>query len=204
MVNIALANEFALICEQLDVDIYDAIALANRHPRVKIHAPGPGVGGYCLPKDPWFLIGNILTENSELIRSAFQVNEKMPFHVADLITKALRKKGKNIKRSRITIFGLAYKGNIADTRNSPSKTLISYLKKKGASICVYDPHAKGDDERTCTDIIACVNNADAIIVMCDHDEFKKIDFDELLQNTNDAIIIDTRNIVRRSKKENEV
>jgi len=120
--NIAIANEFAQLASDYDIDSRDAIALANRHPRVNIHDPGPGVGGHCLPVDPWFLGHG--SEQLDLIAHAREVNERMVDHVIGLLATEL-----SADDVKIAILGAAYKGNVSDTRNSPGLALAQALRE---------------------------------------------------------------------------
>ncbi len=128
--NIALANEIAMICEGLGVDAIEAINAANHHPRVNIHTPGPGVGGHCLAIDPYFIV-ETAEENgldAPLIKNARIINEGMPNHVMKLVKDALKEKGKEIKGYKIGILGVAYKGNVADARETPASLTNEYFK----------------------------------------------------------------------------
>lgn len=146
-VNIALANEFAMICESLGVDAIDAINAANYHPRVNIHTPGPGVGGHCLSVDPYFIVDVAKKKgiDAKLIRTAREINEYMPFHVFKMIKRSLKEKGKNLKGSTIGILGVAYKGNVSDTRRTPSKPLINELINFGATVLAHDPYVSDEE-----------------------------------------------------------
>ena len=124
--NIALANELAIICESLDIDAIEAIKAANFHPRVNIHTPGPGVGGHCLSIDPYFIVEMAEKQgiNARLIKTARDVNEDMPHHVALMAEDALKEIGKSISNSKISLLGVAYKANVADPRATPAGPLI--------------------------------------------------------------------------------
>ncbi|MDG3547073.1 nucleotide sugar dehydrogenase [Methanobacterium formicicum] len=178
-VNIALANEFAILCENLGVNAIKAIEAANHHPRVNIHSPGPGVGGHCLSIDPYFIIEKSAKMGIEcpVISTSRQVNEKMPIHVANLIIKSLLNKGKKIENSKIGILGIAYKGNVADARETPAITLIKYLKNRGAQIYAQDPFVDknsienlGAIPSPIEDVLYC----DCVVLLTDHDIYKKI------------------------------
>jgi len=138
-VNIAFANQLALICEHYGVDVTEAIKLANTHPRVNIHKPGPGVGGPCLPKDPYLLTHQYKHMANDMINAARQINDYMPKHVVNLILQATKDRSKEVKESRIAILGTAYKGDIDDSRLSPSEPIIRELRSLGAQVSVYDP-----------------------------------------------------------------
>jgi UDP-N-acetyl-D-mannosaminuronic acid dehydrogenase len=179
-VNIAFANQLALICEQVGVDVLEAINLANSHPRVTIHIPGPGVGGSCLPKDPYLLTSSTKPIDFDVIKTSRQMNDFMPNHVVELVILALKNTGKEISNSKIAVLGTAYKGDVDDARCSPSETIISELIRLGGEIIVYDPYcgltygAKkgGSIEET-------IENADCLVIMTDHAEFKKLSFSKI-------------------------
>ena len=133
-VNIALANEFAAVAENLDIDPFQAIELANKHPRVKILRPGIGVGGHCIPLDPWF-IKEVDPENSRLIFTARLVNDEMPGKIAAKIRQAVR----DIPSPKIVAVGAAYKANTEDTRESPAVEIVRLLREDGYDIAHFDP-----------------------------------------------------------------
>ena len=140
-VNIAFANELALLCEKLQVDVLDVIKLANTHPRVKIHLPGAGVGGPCLPKDPYLLIHPIRTTDLDfkIILASRHTNNYMPSHIVKLVVKGMSFVGKDIKKSKITILGTAYKGGVGSPALSPSEKVIKELLSLGGEVVAYDP-----------------------------------------------------------------
>ncbi|PCH96606.1 MAG: UDP-N-acetylglucosamine 2-epimerase (non-hydrolyzing) [Gammaproteobacteria bacterium] len=132
-VGIAFANELAQVCEELKVDVHEVIKLANRHPRVNILNPGPGVGGHCIPIDPWFLVEN--TKSGEFIRLARQVNDNRPLIIANkVIEEANKVNGKNI-----VILGVAYKPNVDDCRETPAEPILKHLEQQGFTVKYHDP-----------------------------------------------------------------
>ena len=137
-VNIALANEFKRICDELGVDVLKAIELANKHPRVNILKPGVGVGGHCLPIDPWFLIENI--KSGELIRVARKINDSQPKYIIKRIKKLI--KDKNIRKPIIGLLSIGYKPSVDDIRESPMIKLYELLKKSGFEVLATDPLVK--------------------------------------------------------------
>ena len=189
-VNIALANEFAQIADECGINIWEAIELANKHPRVDVLKPGPGVGGHCIAIDPWFL-----TENSskfKLISLAREINDSMPNYVLQLIRKQL----KNLKEPIISIFGVSYKGNVDDTRESPAIKLIKLAENEGYKINCYDPLAK-DFEYKLHNLDEVLKDSDCIVMVTDHDIFKNIDPSKLkMRNKN---LVDTRNFLNYDK-----
>jgi len=189
-VNIALANEFSRVAEDMGVDIWGAINLANKHPRVDILKPGPGVGGHCISVDPWFLSAN--STNSKMINLAREINDAMPNFVLSIV----REKVKTIERPTISIFGVAYKGNVDDTRETPAKKIIKLAENEGWRVRCYDPHVK-EFEYELFDMHKAVEDSDCILIIADHNEFKKINPTEL--DMNHKNIVDTRNIIDKEK-----
>ncbi|MBV1768267.1 MAG: nucleotide sugar dehydrogenase, partial [Methanobacterium sp.] len=177
--NIALANELAMVCESLGIDAIDAIKAANFHPRVNIHTPGPGVGGHCLSIDPYFIV-EIAEQNgkpAKLIQMARDINNYMPYHVVKSVEEEITKMGKSFSGSKIAVLGVAYKGNVADTRESPSLTIINDLVNKGAAVFAHDPHvpeeiiiSAGAQPIEMQDALCC----DCVVLMTDHDVYKEI------------------------------
>jgi len=196
-VNIAFANELALLCERLGVDVIDAIKLANTHPRVSIHMPGCGVGGPCLPKDPYLLLSPLRDFDSQIIEQARSVNESMPEHVAELAIEGLKKLGKPISESRITVLGTAYKGNVGDPRMSPSEHIIKKFLDLGAKVVAYDPHcSESFGAEMAGSLIEAVRGSDCVIFATDHSEFKGIDLFTLRKQMKDSpTIVDGKRII---------
>jgi UDP-N-acetyl-D-mannosaminuronic acid dehydrogenase len=202
-VNIAFANQLALICEQYDADITKVIQLANTHPRVNVHTPGPGVGGPCLTKDPYLLIHQFKTTDIDLKKSATKINDSMPTHIVKLTLKALESSGKDIKKSKIAILGTAYKANVADSRFSPSEQIIQKLKELGIENIAYDPHgADTFGAKKATSLFECVKDADCLIIATDHTEFKNLNLNEIKQWMNEKpAIVDGRRIISSTETE---
>ncbi|AEH06986.1 nucleotide sugar dehydrogenase [Methanothermococcus okinawensis] len=195
-VNIALANEFAKVCTEMKVNVWDAINLANKHPRVNILNPGPGVGGHCISIDPWFIVEK--SKNAELIKKARELNDNMPKYVCNLIVKEFKKL--NINNPKVSIFGVTYKGNVDDTRESPAKKIIECLLSNDFNVSIYDPHAKVF-EYPLNKLEDCIKGSDCIIVLTDHDEFKnfeKEDIYEISKLMKHKIVIDTKNILNHN------
>ena len=198
-VNIALANELAKICEKVGINAWEVIELANKHPRVNLHQPGPGVGGHCLAIDPWFIIEKN-PDLARIIKMSRDTNESMPQHVLGRIDAIL----KNIKGSRkVTILGIAYKPNIDDTRESPILKLIDLLDKKGNyKISVYDPHVKSYKYQA-RNLIEAAEDSDLIVLAVNHDEFKYLPLDDMGNVMRNKILFDTRNFFNRYDVENK-
>jgi len=164
-VNIALANELSLVSDTLGIDVNEAIDLANKHPRVNMLHPGIGVGGHCIPIDPWF-ITEVDPSNTLLINSARRVNDNMP----GLIARRIRVKLKDIKSPKIAVVGLAYKPNTHDMRESPAIEVVKILKEEGYDIEEYDPLVEGKGYSSLVDV---TKDKDCLIVLVEHDVIKK-------------------------------
>ncbi len=137
-VNIAFANELAKICENIGVNVWEAISLCNKHPRVNIHQPGPGVGGHCIAVDPWFIVEK-QPDTAKIIHLSRNTNDSMPAHVASEILTVLD----GIDDPVVTVLGVTYKPNVDDMRESPLLHLIRILKERGIQVRVFDPHVAG-------------------------------------------------------------
>jgi UDP-N-acetyl-D-mannosaminuronic acid dehydrogenase len=185
-VNIALANEFMKVSELMKTDVWEAIILANKHPRIHIHKPGPGVGGHCIAVDPWFII-DVDKDRTELIQRARKTNDEMPEFIVQIVEEEL----KGIDTPTITAFGVAYKGNVGDTRESPAIDIISKLKAKGYEIRIYDPLVK-EFEHDLLELSEAVSNSDCILVLADHKMFNSLDINKIFKEMRTKKIIDTR------------
>jgi UDP-N-acetyl-D-mannosaminuronic acid dehydrogenase len=163
-VNIALANEFAAVAENLDIDPLEAIELANKHPRVKILKPGIGVGGHCIPLDPWF-IKEVDPENSRLIFTSRLINDEMPGKVAGKIRKAAR----GLAGPKIVAIGAAYKANTEDTRESPAIEIVRLLREDGYEVAHYDPLAAGYQYPAGASLASVCAGADLLAILIQHD-----------------------------------
>ncbi|MFW9921222.1 MAG: nucleotide sugar dehydrogenase, partial [Candidatus Thorarchaeota archaeon] len=178
-VNIAFANEMALVCESLGVNIYEVIELVNELPSRMMHIPGAGVGGHCLPKDPWLLRHGLYEYGSwkvepEIISLSRRINDYMPIHMSYLIENALNLKGRAIQSSIVTILGAAYLEDSDDTRNTPSAALVGSLVAKGAQVRIHDPHVdhweygvNGIEK----DLMKSIEGTDCIALVTKHKEY---------------------------------
>ena len=187
-INIALANEFAQIAEESGVNVWEAIELANKHPRVNVLKPGPGVGGHCIAIDPWFL-----TENStrcRIVSLAREINDGMPNHVLQIVKRML----KGAKNPLITVFGVAYKGGVDDTRETPALKFIKLAENEGYKVKVHDPHVK-EFEYEVLGLEESVRGSDCIILITDHPEFKEISPTKIFELMRSRNVVDTRNIL---------
>jgi UDP-N-acetyl-D-glucosamine dehydrogenase len=141
-VNIALANEFAIMCRRLGISPWEVIAAAATKPfGFMPFYPGPGLGGHCLPSDPYYLSWKVRLEGYEprFFTFADEVNRQMPTYVAQMVTDALNDRGRAVRGARVLVLGVAYKANVADTRDSPALEIIATLGRKGAALAYHDP-----------------------------------------------------------------
>ena len=191
-VNIALANELTKICSKIGVNALDVIRLANEHPRVNIHSPGPGVGGHCLAIDPYFIYA-LAPNEAKMIKLARDINESMPQFVLNNTKKIL----KDIKNPKIAILGVTYKGNTDDTRESPALVVIDLLKKEGYDLAIHDSHI--EDKSYCS-LEEAIEGADIAIILSDHSEFKNLNYDLISERMKNPIIFDTKNIIKNKPK----
>jgi UDP-N-acetyl-D-mannosaminuronic acid dehydrogenase len=194
-VNIALANELAESAEALGVDVWKAIEIANLHPRVNIHQPGPGVGGYCIPVASLFLKAGI-NRSTSMIDGARQVNSSQPQRVVKSITDLLE----NISTKTIAVLGVAYKGNVGDARATPADDIITELENAGAIIKIHDPLSTNSIHELMS-LEDALTDADAVMIITDHDQFAEIDPTQAAELMRGRIIFDTRNITNKQKWE---
>ncbi|QCJ44784.1 nucleotide sugar dehydrogenase [Bacillus sp. S3] len=188
-VNIALANELAMVCNELEINALDVIQMANKHPRVNLHTPGPGVGGHCLAVDPYFIVAKA-PETAKLINLSRSINTTMPDYVVNNVNKLM----KNMDGKVVTVFGLTYKGNVDDIRESPAMEIFECLKEQNQfEVRAYDPHVQHD--WVMSNMEEAVKGSDLIVVLSDHDEFKLIEGTELAA-MNQKRIFDTKNVVK--------
>ena len=192
-VNIAFVNELAKICENVGIDVWKVIELCNKHPRVNIHQPGPGVGGHCLAVDPWFIVERN-PELARIIKLARETNDSMPQFIFNKIENIL----KNIKSSKkITILGITYKANIDDTRESPIIDLIKLIEKHNYKISVVDPCVK-EFRYKVENVAEAAKDSDLLVLAVNHKDFKELDFDTLAKKMRNRIILDTRNYFNKN------
>lgn len=196
-VNIAFANELSLVCDQLDINVWEVIGLANRHPRVNILQPGPGVGGHCIAVDPWFIV-NSAPEYSALIRTAREVNSKKTQHILKQIRAATQK----AEGSSVACLGLTFKANVDDLRGSPAMEIVENLSHDRSidTLLVVEPylqslpdHLAGIPKLKLVDFETAVRNANVVALLVDHQAFMGLEKDAL----KNKILIDTRGIWER-------
>lgn len=188
-VNIAFANELAKICRTDNMDVYEIIRIANKHPRVNILQPGPGVGGHCISVDPWFLVGDY-PDLTNLILTARKINDSMPTHVLARIRDIMRE-NKITDISKIGIYGLAYKENVDDTRESPTLQLLEKMDEHLAfGVKVYDPFIKERIvDHQFMNFEDFLNEIEILVIITAHDHIKNN-----LDLIKDKLILDTKNI----------
>lgn len=187
-INIAAANEFARLADQFQVDIWEAISLANRHPRVNILNPGPGVGGHCISVDPWFLV-EAAPDTAQLIRTARQVNDSQPRYTLNFIRRCLG----DLKGKKITVLGLSYKPDVDDLRESPAVGTAYLLKDAGADVTVFEPYRKDfsmDGIHVAGSLEEAIQNADTLLLLVGHSQFKQFDPRTLREITTARVAVD--------------
>jgi UDP-N-acetyl-D-mannosaminuronic acid dehydrogenase len=198
--NVALANELAKVARDYGVAPRCAFALANTHPRVSLLRPGPGVGGHCLPVDPLYL--GQASDNVDLIERARAVNDAMVDYVCEMLVEGLD----TLRDKQVAVFGLAYKGNVADTRNSPAKRFVETLTETPPAVVtdgggppttvrVHDPHVDGEETPIALyDRDSALAGADALVFMTDHDAFEDISPSEVAARMDGNLVVDTRDV----------
>ncbi|MDQ0215923.1 UDP-N-acetyl-D-mannosaminuronic acid dehydrogenase [Oikeobacillus pervagus] len=195
-INIAFANELAKISDQIGVNAWEAIQLANYHPRVNIHLPGPGVGGHCIAVDPWFLV-ELQPDLAKMIHLARKTNDSMPLYTVEKTEAILKSHG--ITQGKIAVVGLAFKANIDDMRESPSLEVIRHLEEKGLSFTAFDPHVKENKLEQQTQYFEeAVKDADIVLILTDHQELKDLDPNTISDKVRSKIVFDTKNCLNRN------
>ena len=196
--NIALMNELALIFERLHIDIMDVIKAASTKWNFNVYYPGAGVGGHCLPVDPYYLVNKAeeLGYHSQVITAGRAINDYMPLHVFQLTADALNEQERAVNGSKIAVLGLSYKENVGDPRESPSKVVVEELKKRGAQVHLVDPYvdeqtlgALAIPEATAYDALAA---ADALVLMTAHRDFAGLDLRKIKGLMRTPVIVDGR------------
>jgi UDP-N-acetyl-D-mannosaminuronic acid dehydrogenase len=191
-INIAIANEFARLGEQLGVDSWRAIELANLHPRVNILRPGPGVGGHCISVDPWFLV-EAAPDVSQLIQQAREVNDGQPEYVVQLVKRSLG----GLKGKVVAALGLAYKPDVDDLRESPAITVVERLVKSGAIVQCYEPFAPTVEVPGVANLHTleeALEGAEAIVLLVDHAQFRSLDPFVIAKQVSGGTVVDTRGV----------
>jgi len=196
-VNIAVANEFSRLADRFGVDVWEAIQIANLHPRVKILKPGPGVGGHCIGVDPWFLV-EAASDLAQLISAARQVNDSQPEFVEQLVRRALSvgNSSEGLTGKRIALLGLAYKPDVDDLRESPAIELAHRLKAAGAEVSAFEPvkpAAQVPGVRTLPGLEETVRVADLIVLLVPHSSFLNLVPAQVAGLTPARLVVDAVN-----------
>jgi UDP-N-acetyl-D-mannosaminuronic acid dehydrogenase len=190
-VQIAFANEIALICEAVGGDVWKVRELVNKSPQRNMHLPGAGVGGHCIPKDPWLLAYSVqgMDFPLRLIPAARVINEAMPKHMVKLLSDALQEHNLEIANSRILILGYSYNADSDDIRNSPSEIVEKMLLAEGAEVVIHDPYVS----KFQGDLIEKAVNCNAAVLMVTHSSYRQINLAQLNEVLKIPILVDGRN-----------
>jgi len=204
-VNIALANEFSRIAVEQGIDIWEAVKLANHHPRVNVLRPGPGVGGHCISVDPWFLV-EVSPSVSDLIRTAREVNDNQPAYFLEFV----QKRAGSLSGRQLAVLGLSYKPNIDDLRESPAIELVHLLQNAGAHVRTFEPfvpgYQVGEGITACTSLEEALDGAEGVFLLVAHEEFSELTGAGLFEKTGrkageDFFLADAVNILKRQTSE---
>ena len=202
-VNIAFSNEISMICDNYGIDVWELIKFANMHPRVNLLRPGSGVGGHCIAVDPWFIISDN-PKTSKLITSAREVNNYKPKYILTILEELLSEEALSPKNTKIACFGITYKPDTDDMRESPSIEIIKYLAQKDyKKIYVVDPNIDHLPENLraqnlfLVDKDSALKDTDVVLMLVSHKEFMNISKNEL----RDIKYIDTVGILKKNSKE---
>jgi len=189
-INIAIANEFARLADRFGVDVWEAISLANLHPRINILSPGPGVGGHCISVDPWFFV-EAAPDLTPLIYTARKVNDEQPHYVMSLVQRVLG----SLKDKKIALLGLAYKPDVDDLRESPAAEVAHLLVDAGADVCAFEPFkVEGlPGIPMATMLEEAIQDADAILLLVRHSQFRTLKPSEIAAKTTARVVVDTVN-----------
>ena len=209
-VNVAFANEMALVCESLGVNVYEVRELINERYDRDMHIPGIGVGGHCLPKDTWLLRYGLMKyglvkDEPEFITLARRINNEMPNHSLALMQLAFEEKGVSLSDAVVSVLGVAYLENSDDTRNTPAKTVVKGLKEGVKEVRAHDPYVRSrefPDLPIQKDLDAVVKGADCLIIATKHAEYYDLDLDRIRSLMRTPIIIDGRNVLRKGACDN--
>ena len=194
-INIAFANELSLICKDYGIDIREVIKYANMHPRVKILNPGPGVGGHCIPIDPWFILEDTDRKDT-LIEKCRKINNSMPFIISEEIAEIVGK----YRDPKVTFFGFSYKENVGDIRESPAITINNELMEKGIKVLIYDPLVV-NTKYNLSGLEESVKGSDLVLLFSGHSVFRDIDLKSVSNLMRNKNIFDTRNFFDKSTAE---
>jgi nucleotide sugar dehydrogenase len=201
-INIAFVNELAILFENLGIDIMKVLEACDKKYNFETHYPGAGVGGPCLPINSYQILNSARSmENNgmlRIIRAARETNESMPYHVVELLSDALNEAGKSVKGSTIALLGLSYKPNVGDAQLSPAEAIIRRLDQLQAKIKIYDPYFKSTEvfsHKTESDFVNTITNADAVIIVTAHNEFRSIEPILFATKMKTPVLIDARGVI---------
>jgi UDP-N-acetyl-D-mannosaminuronic acid dehydrogenase len=194
-VNIAIANEFARLADRFGVDVWEAIHLANLHPRINILSPGPGVGGHCISVDPWFFV-ETAPDLTPLIYTARKVNDEQPHFVMSLLQRALG----SLRGKQIAALGLAYKPDVDDLRESPAVEVARLLIDAGADVCAFEPFKMEGVAGIpmASTLEETIKDADAILLLVRHSQFREMKPADITSLTSARVVVDTVNAWREA------
>ena len=203
-VNIALVNELSQLCDRLGIDVWEVIDAAATKPFGFMRFdPGPGMGGHCLPVDPFYLAFKAREHDfyPEFIELAGKVNRAQPAYCVDLIARALNEAGKSVHGSRVLILGVSYKAGVGDTRESPALQIIRLLRELGAEVSFHDPHVDelAEFQLTSAELPAALENSDAAAIVTAHPE---LDYEDVVATS--PLVVDFRGVTRGIRAENLV
>jgi UDP-N-acetyl-D-mannosaminuronic acid dehydrogenase len=200
-VNIALANEFSRLADRFGVDVWEAITLANRHPRINILRPGPGVGGHCISVDPWFLV-EAAPDLTPLIKTSRQVNDSQPQYVLQLVRRALGFNlggaAQSLSGQKVAVLGLSYKPDVDDLRESPAIQVAHLLRQAGADVRAYEPFktdAQIEGVQTVSSLEDAVRGVDAMLLLVAHQLFKELQPGQIRSLVRQPVLVDSTGIV---------
>lgn len=190
-VQIAFANEVAMVCESCGADVWQVRELVNKSPERNMHRPGAGVGGHCIPKDPWLLAHAVAGRVPlRLIPAARAVNEAMPLHAMNLLKDALGSVGSPLAGARVAVLGYSYLEESGDTRNSPGAVLVQHLRGVGAEVVIHDPYVP----EFAGDALVAARGADAVVLMVAHRLYRSLDLRSLAATLARPVLIDGRQV----------
>ena len=200
-VQIAFANELALICEELGADVYHVRTLVNSSPFRQMHLPGAGVGGHCIPKDPWLLCSSVSQYQPRLLPTARAVNDGMPLHLVTMVTQALATAERTLADATIAVLGASYLEETDDIRATPALPLLRSLVAQGAKVRVIDPFVPRLEEFSVAPDLSALSGCDAAILVTAHKAFVALDLPACAALMRTPILIDGRNVFTRKQAE---
>jgi UDP-N-acetyl-D-mannosaminuronic acid dehydrogenase len=193
-VNIGFANEVALICEAVGGDVWKVRDLVNKSPGREMLLPGAGVGGHCIPKDPWLLVAGVSGFVSRVVAAGREVNDSMPAHVVDLIQRILQRANRAVADSKVALLGFSYLENSGHPHNSPTIAVAGRLRELGADVVIQDPHVRTHARS----VPEAVQGVDCIALLVAHSTYRHLDWAGLRRVVRTATVVDARNIVEEA------